>query len=79
MKKDRFNEKFLCHAANGIDGLNYGAVGEVQPLIKWLEDLFPSHRIPFEDFFDGYSKSEILDYIYTHKGLRLTTDFQKYL
>ena len=79
MKKDRFNEKYLCHAANSKDGLSYGAVGEVQPLIKWLEDLFPSHRIPFEDFFDGYSKKEILDYILINKGLRLTTDYFKYL
>lgn len=79
MGKIDFNEKYLCHAANCIDGLNYGACGTVQSLIKWLDDLFPNHRMPFEDYFKGFSKKDLLDYIYIHKGLRLTNNIHEYL
>ena len=48
-------------------------------LSKWLEDLFPSHKTPFEEFFEGFKEKEILDHIYTFRGLRLTKDIHKYI
>lgn len=79
MKNVDFSKKYLCHAATPKIYLNYGAVGTVQNLEKWLEDCFPYHKYPFDVFFEGYSEKEILDYIYTNAGFRLTSNFEKYL
>lgn len=79
VKKDIFKQVYICHGANCRDGLSYGACGTIQTLSKWLEDLFPSHKTPFEEFFKGFKEKEILDYIYTFRGLSLSKDIHKYI
>ena len=78
MKKVNFSKNYLCHAASPRIDLDYGAVGTVQTLEKWLEDCFPHHKHPFDVFFEGYSEKEILDYVYTHAGFRLTSKLEEY-